>query len=69
MMYFIANVDSRRVYIYPQATKHSACDINTRPRDSHRVVIVLEEFAHGIEGLRVHTETTEEVDEILVAHA
>ena len=37
--------------------------------DTHRVVITLEKFAQGDDGLRVGREATEEVDEILVAHA
>jgi hypothetical protein len=70
-MYFIENVVSRRVFIYPPATKNSAWDrnINTCQTNSHRVVIALEEFAQGIDGLRVHSEMMEEVNDILVAHA
>ena len=69
-MYFIENVVSRRVFIYPSTTKLSmGPHRNTSQTSSHRVVIALEEFAQGIDGLWVHSEVTEEVNEILVAHA
>lgn len=38
-------------------------------KSSHRVVVCLEKFAQSIGGFGVHRETTEEVNEILVAHA
>ena len=72
-MNFIENVVARRVFIYPPATKKLSMEpqrnINTRQTNSHRVVVVLEEFARGIESLRVHSEATEEENEILIAHA
>jgi hypothetical protein len=70
-MYFIENVISRRVYIYRPATKNSMGpqrNINTGQINSYRVVIALEEFEQGNDGLRVPSEITEEVNEILVAH-
>jgi hypothetical protein len=72
-MYFIENVASRRVYIYPPATRKFQHGTAEKPQygqtNSHRVVIVLEKFTQDIGGLRVRREATEEVDEILVAHA
>jgi hypothetical protein len=58
-----------RVYLPTGHQKTQLWDAYTRQTDSHRVVIVLEEFAQGNNGLRVHSEITEEVDDILVAHA
>jgi hypothetical protein len=37
--------------------------------DIHRVVITLEKFAQGDDGLRVGREATEEIDEILIAYS
>jgi hypothetical protein len=49
---------------YGTAEKHQYGAIN-----SYRVVIALEKFAQGIDGLQVHSQATEEVDKILVAHS
>ena len=37
--------------------------------DAQRVVIALEKFAQGVDGFWIDREATEEVDDILVAHA
>jgi hypothetical protein len=37
--------------------------------DAHRVIIALEKFAQGFDGFYIDREATEEVDDILVAHA
>lgn len=44
-------------------------NVNAKKMSSHRVVVCLEEFTRSIDGFAVHRETTEEVNEILVAHA
>lgn len=71
-MYFIEKVVSRRVFIYHGSLKLSGRPqrgSTTKRRITHRVVITLEKFAQGDDGLRVGRESTEEIDEILIAHA